>query len=99
VARASASAAELSEAELIAGARALVAKVRRYRPRFLAILGVSAYRTAFARPKAVVGLQPEKIGETQVWILPNPSGRTAHYQAAELTRLFRELRDAAHRDG
>ncbi len=93
VARASAAADELSEAELTAGARTLTAKVRRYRPIVLAVLGVGAYRIAFARPKAAVGLQPEPIGETRVWLLPNPSGRTAHYRAAELARLFRELRE------
>jgi TDG/mug DNA glycosylase family protein len=98
VARASAAADELSEAELRAGARKLTAKLRRYRPRFLAVLGVGAYRIAFARPNAVVGLQPQSIGDVQVWVLPNPSGRTAHYQATELARLFGELRQAAETD-
>jgi TDG/mug DNA glycosylase family protein len=98
VPRASAAADELSEAELRAGARKLTTKLRRYRPRFLAVLGVGAYRIAFARPNAVVGLQPQSIGDVQVWVLPNPSGRTAHYQATELARLFRELREAAETD-
>jgi len=93
VRRASAAADELSVEELIAGGRALRARVRRHRPRFLAVLGVGAYRTAFARPKAVLGLQPEPIGETKVWVLPNPSGLNAHYRAADLAKLFGRLRD------
>ena len=94
VARSSAAADELSAEELSAGARRLVAKVRRYHPHVLAVLGVGAYRSAFRRPRAVLGRQPEKIGDTEVWVLPNPSGRTAYYQASDLARLFRELREA-----
>ncbi|HEU4770004.1 MAG TPA: uracil-DNA glycosylase family protein, partial [Pyrinomonadaceae bacterium] len=70
-------------------------KVLRYRPRVLAVLGVGAYRTAFTQPKANLGQQPEKIGDTIVWVLPNPSGLNAHYQADELGRLFRELKTFA----
>jgi TDG/mug DNA glycosylase family protein len=95
VARATASAGELSEAEFVAGGRRLRAKVRRYAPRFLAVLGITAYRAAFARPEATTGLQPETIGETRLWVLPNPSGLNAHYGRGELARLFRELRLAA----
>lgn len=69
-------------------------KVLRYQPRVLAILGVGTYRTAFAKPKAGVGRQPETIGDTIVWVLPNPSGLNANYQAGALARLFRELKDA-----
>ncbi|HEX8492060.1 MAG TPA: G/U mismatch-specific DNA glycosylase [Pyrinomonadaceae bacterium] len=94
VERATATAAELSAEEFIEGGRLLEAKVRRFRPGFLAVLGVSAYRTAFARPKARLGLQPETIAETQVWVLPNPSGLNAHYQPKDLARLFSELRRA-----
>jgi TDG/mug DNA glycosylase family protein len=68
--------------------------VRRYKPRFLAVLGVGAYRAAFAKPKATVGRQDETIGETVVWVLPNPSGLNAHYHARDLAKVFRELRDA-----
>lgn len=93
VARATAGAAELSPEELSRGARRLAAKVRRYRPRVLAVLGVSAYRTAFARPRAALGQQDEGIGATRVWVLPNPSGLNANYQLADLARLFRELRE------
>lgn len=92
VARATATAAELSTEEYVEGGRLLEAKVRRYRPRFLAVLGVGAYRTAFDRPKAKLGLQPELIGKTSIWVLPNPSGLNAHYQPKDLARLFTELR-------
>ena len=68
--------------------------MRRLRPRFLAVLGVGAWRTALARPKAGLGEQEERIGATRVWVLPNPSGLNAHYQPPELARLFAELRRA-----
>jgi len=93
--RATATAAELSPEELRAGGKSLVSKVRRYRPRFLAVLGVGAYRAAFDCPQARLGRQDEKIGETIVWVLPNPSGLNAHYQPPQLALLFRELRLAA----
>jgi TDG/mug DNA glycosylase family protein len=93
VARATAAAAELTPAELIEGARILDAKVRRYRPRVLAVVGIGAYRTGFGRPKAKLGLQDECIGDARIWILPNPSGLNANYQAAELAALYRELRE------
>ncbi|HKC63373.1 MAG TPA: G/U mismatch-specific DNA glycosylase [Pyrinomonadaceae bacterium] len=92
VARATATADELTEDELIEGSRRLRAKVHRYRPKVLAVLGISAYRSAFARPRAGLGRQSETIGATLVWILPNPSGLNAHYQPKDLARLFRELR-------
>jgi TDG/mug DNA glycosylase family protein len=95
VARATATADELTAEEFVAGGRLLTAKVRRHRPAFLAVLGIGAYRAAFARPKARLGLQDEKIGETRVWVLPNPSGLNAHYQPKDLARLFTELRAAA----
>src|SRR5207248_11400740 len=91
--RGSAAADELSEEEVVAGGRQLRARVRKYRPRYLAVLGVGAYRIAFARPRATLGLQPETIGETKLWVLPNPSGLNAHYQTKELTRVFKELRE------
>ena len=94
VARATATADELTKEELIAGARALTRKVGRYQPRFLAVVGVAAYRTAFQRPKAKLGLQEETIGATRIWVLPNPSGLNASYQAAALSSLFAELRAA-----
>lgn len=93
VARTTASADELTKEEIINGGARLNRKVVRYRPKVLAVLGVGAYRTAFNRPKAIVGKQKEMIGKTVVWVLPNTSGLNANYQTPELTRLFRELRD------
>ena len=66
-----------------------------YHPRWLAVLGLGAYRTAFARPKAVIGPQDETIGGARVWVLPNPSGLNANYRPADFGRLFGELRAAA----
>jgi TDG/mug DNA glycosylase family protein len=94
VARATASAAELSPRELAAGRRLLEAKVRRLRPRAVAVLGLGAYRHAFARPRAGVGLQPERVAEAALWVLPNPSGLNAHYQLGDLAALYRALREA-----
>lgn len=89
--RATARADELSSAELTAGQQQLAAKIQHYQPQFLAILGVSAYRTAFHRPKATMGLQPEAFQKTQIWILPNPSGLNAHYQLNDLQRVYGDL--------
>jgi TDG/mug DNA glycosylase family protein len=94
VARATLRADELTAEELIAGAKVVVRKVRKYRPRFLAVVGVSSYRIAFDRPKAAVGPQSETIGKTRLWVLPNPSGLNAHYRPRELAVVFRELREA-----
>jgi len=94
VARATASADLLTREEIVAGGERLRAKVLRYRPRVLAVLGVGAYRTAFNQPKAVVGPQQDRIGNTMLWVLPNPSGLNANYQAPDLARLFRELKES-----
>jgi TDG/mug DNA glycosylase family protein len=94
VERATATAAELSAAELVEGGRRLEQKVLRYRPVVLAMLGISAYRAGFGRPKAQMGRQSETIGRTVVWVLPNPSGLNAHYQPKDLARVFAELREA-----
>jgi len=94
VARATAAADELTREELIQGGKILARKVKRYTPRYLAIVGMGAYRTAFDRPKAKMGLQDETIGATKIWVLPNPSGLNANYQAAQLAELFGELRSA-----
>jgi TDG/mug DNA glycosylase family protein len=92
VERATAAAAELSDEELVKGGQRLVKKLKRYRPKCLALLGISAYRAAFKLPKASLGRQSELVCETIVWVLPNPSGLNAHYQPKDLARLFRELR-------
>jgi TDG/mug DNA glycosylase family protein len=94
VPRATARADELSAKELIAGAKVVTEKVLRYGPRFVAVVGISSFRVAFDRPKAVIGIQRETIGETRIWVLPNPSGLNAHYQPKELGEVFRELRAA-----
>ena len=95
VARATAAAAELTKEDMQKGGRALKAKVRRYRPRVIAILGVGAYRQTFMQPKAMIGEQAARIDDTRVWVLPNPSGLNANYQLPDLVRLFRELRTAS----
>jgi TDG/mug DNA glycosylase family protein len=91
VRRATATADELSTGELSAGARALVRKLKRYRPGAVAFLGVTAYRAAFDRPRAVLGRQTETIAGAVVWVMPNPSGLNAHYRLGDLARLYGAL--------
>lgn len=95
VAQATAGADELTKADLIHGRRLLERKVVRYSPRWIALLGIGAYRTAFGRPRAVFGPQTERMGTAGIWVLPNPSGLNASYQIAELTQAFSNLRKAA----
>jgi len=90
--RATAAADELSRAELIAGAEHLRGIVREYTPRTVAMLGISAYRIAFARPRALMGKQPEPLESAEFWILPNPSGLNAHYTPKDLAGVFRAFR-------
>lgn len=92
VARASVSAAELSKEEYLEGGRILTEKVTRYKPQWVAFVGIQAYREAFNKPKATTGLQPDKIDASKVWVLPSPSGLNAHYKPADFTRVFREFR-------
>lgn len=92
--RTTATAAELGDDELRLGAVRLRATVDRYRPRVVAMLGVDAYRRAFGQPHATVGPQPDPLGPSRLWILPNPSGLNAHYQLPQLVELYRELRNA-----
>ncbi|MTD59165.1 G/U mismatch-specific DNA glycosylase [Amycolatopsis pithecellobii] len=93
VARATARADELTDDELRTGADILAGKLERYRPRCLAVVGISAYRTAFGHPKAVVGPQPDPIAGTAVWVLPNPSGLNAHWTPATLAQAFASVRE------
>jgi TDG/mug DNA glycosylase family protein len=93
--RTTAAAAELDPAELRRGASRLSRKVVRYRPAFVAFAGMGAYRTAFRRPDAAVGRQPETLSGAAIWLLPNPSGAQAAYQLDDLVREFRALRRAA----
>ena len=95
--RTTASAAELSEKEMIAGGRRLRAKLRRYRPRLVAVLGVQAYATAFDRKRVKIGPQPEALAGCALWVLPNPSGLNANYQLKDFARLFRRLRAASRK--
>jgi double-stranded uracil-DNA glycosylase len=94
-ARATARADELTDGELRAGGLILRDLVERIRPRWLAVLGVTAYRTAFGQRTAVVGPQAERIADTAIWILPNPSGLNAHWPAPRLVEAFAELRMTA----
>jgi TDG/mug DNA glycosylase family protein len=93
--RATARADELTQAELVAGAERLRALVAEQRPRWLAVVGITAYRVAFGAPRAAVGPQEEPLGGTRVWVLPNPSGLNAHWQLPEMIGEFARLCAAA----
>lgn len=93
--RATAAADELTRTEIIDGGRRLAVKVRRYRPRVVAVLGLTTFRVAFERPHARFGRQPEDLADAALWVLPNPSGLNAHFRPADFARVFRELRRAA----
>ncbi len=95
VATASARAEELSRDELRAGAAALEANVLHWRPRVVAVLGLTAYRQAFAEPKAVQGRQGDGLGGAELWVLPNPSGLNAHETIDTLAASYRQAWDAA----
>lgn len=97
VMRTTATADELTNDELRKGAAALKRKVLRFKPLYLAVLGLGAYRVGFGVKKAVVGPQPGKVGDTSVWLLPNPSGLNAHYQLPQLAAEFKRLRKAVGR--
>jgi TDG/mug DNA glycosylase family protein len=96
--RATARADEIPDDELRRAARRLRAKLLRHRPRHLAVLGIGAFRAAFGDPTAAWGLQPEPLGTTRVWVLPNPSGLNASFQVPDLVRSYRELRRALERE-
>jgi len=91
--RASATADEVKPAEFVAGRKRLGAKVRKYRPKIVAFLGVGAYCHGFGLKKAAIGKQPERFEGAEVWVLPNPSGLNANYQLPQLAELFRALRE------
>lgn len=90
--RATARADELTAAELRAGGRALLAKAERLAPRWLAVVGVTAFRTAFGDPRAAVGPQELTAGATRLWVLPNPSGLNAQWTIPKLAEAFGDLR-------
>ena len=87
-------ASELSTEELRAGAAALERLVATYRPRMLALVGIGAWRTAFGRPRAVLGPPPDRVADGPVWGLPDPSGLNAHHQLPDLVERFAALRAA-----
>jgi TDG/mug DNA glycosylase family protein len=97
VPRATATADDLSSDELVAGKRRLESKVKRYQPQVVAVLGISAYRTAFAQKAVTLGRQAERLNNSIVWVLPNPSGLNAHYQLANLVEHLQELGQALER--
>ncbi|GAB2688969.1 G/U mismatch-specific DNA glycosylase [Thalassiella azotivora] len=92
--RATATAAELTADELVTGGRRLVTDAEAYRPEWVAVLGVTAYRVAFGERGATVGAQERRLGPSRVWLLPNPSGLNAHYTPSALAERFAELRTA-----
>ena len=97
--RATARADELSRDELVDGGRRLRRLVEATGPAWLAVVGITAYRTAFALPKAAVGPQEDRWGATRVWVLPNPSGLNAHWTPAALAAEFARLRVATEQEG
>ena len=94
VARATAAADQLTDAELRRGGRRVIAKLEEHRPRAVAVLGVMAFRAAFGDKAAAVGERPEPIAGARAWVLPNPSGLNAHYTPADFAAMFRQVREA-----
>jgi TDG/mug DNA glycosylase family protein len=92
VERATVAAAELSADELASGGQKLRSKVEHYQPQVLAVLGISAYRLAFNEPRAILGKQPQTLGATQFYVLPNPSGLNAHYTPTDLAQVYSDFR-------
>ena len=92
VPRTTAAASELRPDEYVAGGQRLTTLVQHHTPRVVAFLGIGAYRSAFGRPKALLGLQPERLGASRLWALPSPSGLNANHQLSDLVALLRALR-------
>jgi double-stranded uracil-DNA glycosylase len=99
VARTTARADELSADEIRRGAFELEGRLAPLRPRFVAVLGIGAYRTGFGRPHAALGPREEDLAGSRLWVLPNPSGLNAHHQLDDLTERFRALRKVVARQG
>jgi TDG/mug DNA glycosylase family protein len=99
VARTTARADELTNEELRKGGVHLASKVAEFRPEWLAVVGITAYRVAFGAPKAKIGPQDDPIGGTRVWVLPNPSGLNAHWTPATLAEEFSRLRAVTSHSG
>jgi double-stranded uracil-DNA glycosylase len=97
VARTTGRADELSADEIRRGTRELEERLAPLRPGFVAVLGIGAYRTGFARPHAALGPQEHDLVGSRLWVLPNPSGLNAHHQLDDLIEMFRALREAVAR--
>ena len=95
VPRATARASELTAAELREGPTRLHRVVADVSPSVVAVAGLTAYRTAFERPQAVVGRQPETIEDAELWVVPNPSGLNAHETIETLAVWYRSVAEAA----
>ncbi len=95
VRRATAKASELTAEELRHGGERLVETIRRAAPQVVAVAGITAYRTAFAHPKAVPGRQPEALGGAELWVVPNPSGLNAHETVSSLATAYAAAARAA----
>jgi TDG/mug DNA glycosylase family protein len=95
VPRATVRASELSRDELLHGALRVERVVADVEPAVVAVAGLTAYRTAFGRPRAVLGLQPEPIGAAELWVVPNPSGLNAHETVGSLAEWYRRAAEAA----
>lgn len=92
--RATATAREITPAELVAGRRRLARRVRTYMPRWVVVFGVGAYRVAFGQPEARIGVQQTRLAGARVWVLPSPSGANGSYPLVDLVRELRSFRDA-----
>ncbi|NTU46515.1 G/U mismatch-specific DNA glycosylase [Candidatus Roizmanbacteria bacterium] len=92
VSRASTSASEISKEGYQAGGKILIEKIEKYHPKWVAFVGIQAYRAAFSKPKATIGMQNELLGGAHVWLLPSPSGLNAHYKPSDFVRIFQEFR-------
>ena len=96
VRRATARASELSTQELRDGGLELVARMTQWRPAVVAVAGVTAYRTAFSRPRATIGEQEEALTpDTAWWVVPNPSGLNAHETVGSLADWYWQVALAA----
>lgn len=95
VGRATAGADELTGAELISGRRKLDRMVEEFSPRVVAVLGITAYRDAFGQRRAEAGKQASPYSATELWVVPNPSGRNAHSTLSSLTAAYGEVARAA----
>jgi double-stranded uracil-DNA glycosylase len=95
VARATVRASQLTSSELRQGAARLQRTVAQVEPDVVAVAGVTAYRTAFGRPGAALGPQPESMGDSGVWVVPNPSGLNAHETIESLAHWYRQVGAAA----